>query len=79
MEPHVKSKQRVADHGEVLTGRREVNAMLAEIPESGQGDENVARAKEMRHPPPPWARAKPDVIGNKGERQANRVRTHDVA
>jgi SAM-dependent methyltransferase len=28
MEPHVKSKQRVADHGEVLTGRREVNAML---------------------------------------------------
>ncbi len=24
----VKSKQRVADHGEVYTGRREVNAML---------------------------------------------------
>lgn len=28
MEPQVKSKQRVADHGEVLTGEREVNAML---------------------------------------------------
>jgi len=28
MEAQVKSKQRVADHGEVLTGRREVNAML---------------------------------------------------
>lgn len=28
MESHVKSKQRVALHGEVLTGRREVNAML---------------------------------------------------
>lgn len=28
MEEHVKSKQRVADHGEVLTGKREVNAML---------------------------------------------------
>jgi len=28
MEEHVISKQRVADHGEVLTGKREVNAML---------------------------------------------------
>src|SRR3990170_2808315 len=28
MQPGVKSKQRVADHGEVLTGKREVNAML---------------------------------------------------
>jgi SAM-dependent methyltransferase len=28
MEEQVKSKQRVADHGEVLTGKREVNAML---------------------------------------------------
>lgn len=28
MEKIVKSKQRVADHGEVLTGKREVNAML---------------------------------------------------
>lgn len=28
MEPQVRSKQRVADHGEVLTGKREVNAML---------------------------------------------------
>jgi len=28
MDKHVISKQRVADHGEVLTGRREVNAML---------------------------------------------------
>jgi hypothetical protein len=28
MESHVISKQRVADHGEVLTGKREVNAML---------------------------------------------------
>jgi hypothetical protein len=28
MDPHVKSKQRVALHGEVLTGSREVNAML---------------------------------------------------
>ncbi|HSW40222.1 MAG TPA: DNA methyltransferase [Acidobacteriota bacterium] len=28
MEAQVKSKQRVADHGEVLTGKREVNAML---------------------------------------------------
>jgi len=28
MQSHVKSKQRVADHGEVLTGQREVNAML---------------------------------------------------
>ena len=28
MNEHVKSKQRVADHGEVLTGKREVNAML---------------------------------------------------
>ncbi len=28
MEVQVKSKQRVADHGEVLTGKREVNAML---------------------------------------------------
>ncbi len=28
MEEQVRSKQRVADHGEVLTGRREVNAML---------------------------------------------------
>ncbi len=28
MELQVKSKQRVADHGEVLTGKREVNAML---------------------------------------------------
>lgn len=28
MESQVKSKQRVADHGEVLTGQREVNAML---------------------------------------------------
>ena len=28
MESQVKSKQRVADHGEVLTGAREVNAML---------------------------------------------------
>jgi hypothetical protein len=28
MDLQVKSKQRVADHGEVLTGRREVNAML---------------------------------------------------
>lgn len=28
MEKHVISKQRVADHGEVLTGKREVNAML---------------------------------------------------
>lgn len=28
MEEQVKSKQRVADHGEVLTGSREVNAML---------------------------------------------------
>lgn len=28
MEKQVVSKQRVADHGEVLTGRREVNAML---------------------------------------------------
>jgi len=28
MEEIVKSKQRVADHGEVLTGKREVNAML---------------------------------------------------
>ncbi len=28
MEEHVISKKRVADHGEVLTGKREVNAML---------------------------------------------------
>ena len=28
MDKQVVSKQRVADHGEVLTGRREVNAML---------------------------------------------------
>ena len=28
MEEQVKSRQRVADHGEVLTGKREVNAML---------------------------------------------------
>jgi hypothetical protein len=28
METQVVSKQRVADHGEVLTGKREVNAML---------------------------------------------------
>ena len=28
MEAQVVSKQRVADHGEVLTGKREVNAML---------------------------------------------------
>ena len=28
MESQVISKQRVADHGEVLTGKREVNAML---------------------------------------------------
>ncbi len=28
MDKQVISKQRVADHGEVLTGRREVNAML---------------------------------------------------
>lgn len=28
MEEQVKSKQRVAEHGEVLTGKREVNAML---------------------------------------------------
>jgi type I restriction-modification system DNA methylase subunit len=28
MQKQVKSKQRVADHGEVLTGEREVNAML---------------------------------------------------
>ncbi|MCZ7590675.1 MAG: SAM-dependent DNA methyltransferase [Kiritimatiellae bacterium] len=28
MEPQVISKQRVAEHGEVLTGKREVNAML---------------------------------------------------
>jgi hypothetical protein len=28
MEEQVKSKQRVADHGEVLTSKREVNAML---------------------------------------------------
>jgi len=28
MEEQVKSKKRVADHGEVLTGKREVNAML---------------------------------------------------
>lgn len=28
MEPQVISKKRVADHGEVLTGKREVNAML---------------------------------------------------
>jgi hypothetical protein len=28
MEEQVKSKQRVTDHGEVLTGKREVNAML---------------------------------------------------
>ena len=28
MEEQVKSKQRVADHGEVLTGKREVNAIL---------------------------------------------------
>jgi hypothetical protein len=28
MKEQVKSKQRVADHGEVLTGKREVNAML---------------------------------------------------
>lgn len=28
MEEQVQSKQRVADHGEVLTGKREVNAML---------------------------------------------------
>jgi hypothetical protein len=28
MEQQVKAKQRVADHGEVLTGKREVNAML---------------------------------------------------
>jgi hypothetical protein len=28
MDEQVKSKQRVADHGEVLTGKREVNAML---------------------------------------------------
>ena len=25
---HIVSKQRVADHGEVFTGQREVNAML---------------------------------------------------
>ena len=29
METQVKSKKRVTDRGEVLTGRREVNAMLA--------------------------------------------------
>jgi len=28
MEEQVKSKRRVADHGEVLTGKREVKAML---------------------------------------------------
>jgi len=28
MDKQVVSKQRVADHGELLTGRREVNAML---------------------------------------------------
>lgn len=28
MDSQIKSKQRVADHGEVLTGEREVNAML---------------------------------------------------
>ncbi len=28
MEKQVVSKERVADHGEVLTGKREVNAML---------------------------------------------------
>jgi hypothetical protein len=28
LEEQIKSKQRVADHGEVLTGKREVNAML---------------------------------------------------
>lgn len=28
MDKHIISKQRVADHGEVLTGKREVNAML---------------------------------------------------
>lgn len=28
MEEHIKSRQRVAQHGEVLTGKREVNAML---------------------------------------------------
>lgn len=28
MDPQIKSKQRVADHGEVFTAEREVNAML---------------------------------------------------
>jgi hypothetical protein len=28
MEEQIKSKKRIADHGEVVTGKREVNAML---------------------------------------------------
>lgn len=36
MEKQVVSKQRVADHGEVLTGRREVQAMLALVAQETQ-------------------------------------------
>lgn len=36
MESRVVSKQRVADHGEVLTGRREVDAMLALVEQEAE-------------------------------------------
>lgn len=37
VEKQVKSKQRVADHGEVFTAEREVKAMCAPVPEKAGG------------------------------------------
>ena len=37
---HVRTKKRVSDHGEVLTGQREVNAML-EPSQTGDGTDRL--------------------------------------
>jgi len=39
MEKQIVSKKRVTDHGEVLTGKREVNAMLDLVKDEGASDE----------------------------------------
>ena len=41
MAEQVKSKQRVADHGEVFTNEREVNAMLDMVKQAVEEEENT--------------------------------------
>ncbi len=48
MEVQIKSKQRVADHGEVLTGKREFNAMLDLVKHALTGQRRITESDVLR-------------------------------